>query len=228
MGNAQVIQGKRGVYADHIEYDQENYRATANGNVRFYTLNGDEISAETMSLEVDTFIGDAEQVGIKIVNTEPDFANRTHKRFVEDYSVFAPLRNRVAARDDDDEDDEDKEEDPKDKKYYQRARATADSMQFEGNDFEVLQNAVMTTCPDGNQDVTLTAKELELDHATGIGSAKSMTVRLKNVPIMYFPTVSFPINDERKTGFLFPAIGNDDESGVIIGGSLLHQHCPEC
>ena len=212
IGNAQVVQGNRGVYADRIEYDQESYKAAASGNVKFYTSNGDEITADSMNLEVDTFIGEAKQVGIKIVDTNPSFSHRNHQNYTEDYSVFAPFRNRVTVT----EEEESEEVEAKDKKYYQRARATGESMEFEGNDYEVLHDAVMTTCPDGNNDVQLAAKRLELDHATGIGTAKSMTVRLKNVPIMYFPTISFPINDERKTGFLFPSIGDDDESGTIL------------
>ncbi len=212
-GNAHVVQGNRGVYADTIVYDQESYQANAKGNVIFYTPNGDEIRAEAMDIEVDTFIGDAEIVSIKIADTAPNFEIRKHKKFEEDYSVFAPFRNTILDIDDE-ESDEDSDE--KEKVYYQRARATAETMEFEGNDFEVLHNAVMTTCPEGSQDVTLSANTLELDHATGIGSAKSMTVRLKGVPIFYFPTVSFPINDERKTGFLFPTIAEENESGVIL------------
>lgn len=209
-GNAQVVQGNRGVYADEIVYDQEAYQATASGNVKFYTSNGDEIRAESMNLEVDTFIGDAENVSVKMVDTNPGFLDRRSRDFVEDYSVFAPFRRNVNL------DLQNRSGKSKEKVYYQRARATGQSMQFQGKDFEVIQNAEMTTCPDGNQDVVLRAKELELDHATGIGTAKNMTVRLKNVPIFYFPKVSFPINDERKTGFLFPAIGDGDQSGFIL------------
>ena len=210
-GNAQVVQGNRGVYADEIVYDQEAYQATATGNIKFYTSNGDEVRAESMNLEVDTFIGDAEKVSVKIVDANPDFLARRSQNFVESYSVFAPFRRGTEERKKTEQSAGEKE-----KVYYQRARATGDSMQFEGKGLEVIQNAVMTTCVDGNQDVTLSAKELELDHLTGIGTAKNMTVRLKNVPIFYFPTVSFPINDERKTGFLFPSIGDGDKSGFIL------------
>ena len=208
-GNAWIIQGNRGVFADQITYNQEDYQATATGNVRFYMPNGDEITAESMNLEVDTFIGDAEQAGIKIVDQNPNFLNRRGENFEEDYSIFAPFRNRGSNL-------SSTAGDAKSKKYYQRARARGESMQFEGKDFEVLQNVVMTTCPEGHEDVTLSARELELDHATGTGTAKSMVVRLKNVPVFYFPSVSFPINDERKTGFLFPSFGKEEESGFIL------------
>ncbi len=218
-GNAQIIQGNRGVYADRIEYNQETYQAHASGDVKLYTPNGDEIRAESMNLEVDTFIGDAENVSIQIVDTQPEFLTRRGESFDEDYSVFAPFTNRIdpkLADEDEDDSEADGKKKKKDKKYYHRARASGETMQFEGKDFERLQNAVMTTCPVGNEDVSLAARELELDHATGIGTAKNMVVRFKNVPIFYFPSVSFPINDERKTGFLFPAIGEDADSGTIL------------
>ncbi len=218
-GNALVQQGKRAVYADTITYDRGAYRATAEGDVVFYTAAGDEIRAESMEMEVDTFIGEAEGVSIRIVDNNPEFITRKHDNFDEDYSIFAPLTRVVdseeaqaPSRDSDDERITRKGG----KIYFQRARAKAESMQFEGSDYEVLQNAQMTTCPEGSNAVLLTAKEMELDHATGIGTAKNMTVRLKSVPIFYFPRVSFPINDERKTGFLFPAIGEEEESGVIL------------
>jgi LPS-assembly protein len=213
-GNAQIIQGSRGVYADEIEYNQETYQARASGNVKLYSPNGDEIVAESMNIEVDTFIGDAEDVSVTFVDTEPDFIDRRSDKFEEDYSMFAPFTNIVDVVEKDEKANE--SVDPAEKKYYHRARAKSKTMQFEGEGYEVLQDAVMTTCPVGNQDVTLSAKEIQLDHGTGIGTAKNMTVRLKSIPIFFFPTVSFPINDERKTGFLFPAIGEEDESGFIL------------
>ena len=217
-GNALIQQGRRAVYADTITYNRETYLGTAEGNVVFYTAAGDEIRAGSMELEVDTFIGEAQDISVRMVDTDPNLVTRKHREFEEDYTLFAPL-TRVVERGEAPEstrnsDNPDKE--GEEKKYYQRARATSKSMQFEGSGFEVLQDAVLTTCPDGNDDVTLSAKEVELDHLTGIGTAKSMTVRLKSVPIFYFPQVSFPITDERKTGFLFPAIGEEEESGFML------------
>lgn len=99
---------------------------------------------------------------------------------------------------------------------YVRARASADSIEFAGGDYQRLHNATFSSCEQGNDDVLLVAKEIELDHAAGIGTAKSMKVKFKNVPIFYFPQVSFPINNQRKSGFLFPNVGYDKESGAIL------------
>lgn len=47
------------------------------------------------------------------------------------------------------------------------------------------------------------------------------TFRLRNVPIFYFPYASHPADsDERKSGFLLPAIGDSNSKGVIVGESL--------
>ena len=211
-GNAQVLQGRRGVYADRIEYNQETYQASASGDVTFYSASGSEIKADSMNIEVDTFIGDAEMVSVRMVETNPAYLQRRSENFEEDYSVFAPFTRRINRSANEEEGDEEDAE----KVYYQRARARAANMEILGQDYEVLQDAVMTSCPEGNEDVTLSASRIELDHASGIGSAKNMVVRLKSVPIFYFPTVTFPINDERKTGFLFPAIGEEDDSGFIL------------
>ena len=207
-GNAQVVQGKRGIFADVITYNQDSYKATAEGNVKFYTPNGSVLSAESMQLEVDTFIGSAGNVEFKVAESSPNIAYREHNNYVEDYSILAPYRNRSKATvESNDEIDENK---------YVRARGTADSVEFEGKDYELFYNTSMTTCAEGNDDVMLMAKEIELDHVNGTGRAKSMKVKFKNIPIFYFPTVTFPITDARKTGFLFPGIGYEDESGMIL------------
>ena len=50
-GNAEVIQGSRGVFADLITYNQETYTAKAEGNVTFYTENENIATIFTSSRE---------------------------------------------------------------------------------------------------------------------------------------------------------------------------------
>ena len=76
-----------------------------------------------------------------------------------------------------------------------------------------LYNATFSTCPPENRDWYFASSKMKLDHTAGFGIAKHMTLRLKGVPIFYFPVVSFPINDRRKSGFLYPTIGNSDRHG---------------
>ena len=210
-GNAQILQGNRGVYADKMTYDQSAYKANAEGDVRFYTPNGDEIVADSLSFEVDTFIGEARGVKIKIADHSPDYGRRNHRGFYESYSMFAPLKSPRKTATEVGQHSHGSEDE-----IYVRARATAGLAEFEGEGYEKLTDVSMSTCVEGNDDVMLVAKEIELDHVAGIGKAKSMKVKFKGVPIFYFPSVTFPINDERKTGFLFPGIGYDKDSGVML------------
>lgn len=209
-GNAQVVQGRRGVFADEIIYDQDNYVATATGGVRYYTLAGDEIKTESMRLEVDTFIGETDAAEMRIVAREPA-PRKASINYIEDYSPFAPITNRIIEEAEADADAEIVDED---QNPLVENRIYADRIEIEGVDFQRLHNARVTRCPEG-EDVLITGKEVELDHIEGVGYAKNVTVRFKGVPILYSPRFSFPLNDERKTGVLAPSVGHDDVSGVI-------------
>ena len=46
-----------------------------------------------------------------------------------------------------------------------------------------------------------------------MGTARKATLRFKGVPFLYIPRFTYPINDERKSGLLFPTIGSSDRSG---------------
>ncbi len=205
-GNAQVTQGKAGIFADEIQFNQQTYALKAQGNVIFYSENGDEIVAEELDLEVDTFIGSAQNAVLQFSANKLDYPIRSHYRFAEDYSMFAPFSNQVGEN----------LNEVADENTYVKSHAKADDVDFEGQEYQLLYNGTLTSCADGSEAVLLTAKEIELDHATGIGSAKSLTVRFQKVPIMYFPRITFPINNERKTGFLSPKLGFKDRSGTVL------------
>ena len=96
------------------------------------------------------------------------------------------------------------------------ARGSADTVNLEGQGLVTLENARYTTCAEGNDDVIISARDLELDRISGIGTARGATVRFMGVPIFYSPYLSFPLDDQRKTGLLIPGIGSDEESGTIV------------
>jgi LPS-assembly protein len=50
----------------------------------------------------------------------------------------------------------------------------------------------------------------------GLGVARDAHLRIKNVPILYTPYISFPIDDRRITGFLVPSFGSSDNSGFEL------------
>jgi LPS-assembly protein len=93
------------------------------------------------------------------------------------------------------------------------AYANATRMQFEGPEKERLFAANYTTCKPGDNEWQLRVSELSLDRATNIGTANNGYVEFKGVPILYAPFMTFPLNNERKSGFLPPSIGSSSTSG---------------
>ncbi len=75
---------------------------------------------------------------------------------------------------------------------------------------------VFTSCPPGRRDWDLTASQLDIDQAEGMGVAHDAKLRLMGVPVLYTPYLSFPIDDRRKSGFLPPVIGNSSTSGYQL------------
>ena len=88
-------------------------------------------------------------------------------------------------------------------------------------DFLDEQRAVATTanytsCPvDGSGDPAwlLTTTKVNLDFGTNTGVAEGAVLRFYGVPILAAPRLSFPLSDERKSGWLPPSMGLDSKSG---------------
>lgn len=79
-----------------------------------------------------------------------------------------------------------------------------------------LSNATYSTCPPTTRTWAITAGKLHLDKNTGRGVARNSTLRIQNMPILYAPYLSFPIDNRRKTGFLFPTFGYANDDGFSI------------
>lgn len=77
-----------------------------------------------------------------------------------------------------------------------------------------LKDARYTTCDPRKPDWEFRADELTLDHDKGFGFAKHSSLRFKNIPFFYFPAMSFPISDVRKSGLLIPEFGTSHRRGT--------------
>jgi len=79
-----------------------------------------------------------------------------------------------------------------------------------------LNDVSYTACPPGNEDWLLSADEISLNQRTQIGTGRGVRLDFKGVPVLYTPWISFPVGDQRKTGVLFPVIGNSGSSGTML------------
>ena len=96
------------------------------------------------------------------------------------------------------------------------ARGAAEAMHIHDKKHFTLDKASYTTCPAGNQDWVLRVDELGIDKSRQVGTAHHAWIEFKNVPILYSPWMDFPLNEQRKSGFLSPIFG-----GTVKGGSEL-------
>lgn len=84
------------------------------------------------------------------------------------------------------------------------------------DDRSQLYNATYTTCPPGHDDWLLTAPDLYLDTQTNTGEGHNVTIGFFGVPIFWSPYLNFPINDERKSGFVGSTFSFDVINGFEI------------
>ena len=98
---------------------------------------------------------------------------------------------------------------------------TAGRIDFLSDKVLVARNANYTTCERDNE-VTwepawvLSGTSFKFDQETETGEATGAVLRFKDVPILAFPTISFPLSDKRKSGLLPPTFNVDSVSGVMV------------
>ncbi|MDD2914111.1 MAG: LPS-assembly protein LptD [Gallionella sp.] len=95
-------------------------------------------------------------------------------------------------------------------------RGSADVMHIQDKQHFTLDNATYTTCPADNEDWLLKMSGLEIDRDRQIGTAHHAWVEFMGAPILYTPWMDFPLNKQRKSGFLSPVFGNTIISGREI------------
>lgn len=80
-----------------------------------------------------------------------------------------------------------------------------------------LDRATYSTCSPRDRVWFIRAKKLDLDKNTGWGNAKHSVLYVKDRPVFYWPYLSFPIDDRRKSGFLLPMIQSESYLGRGFG-----------
>ncbi|MEO7159607.1 MAG: LPS-assembly protein LptD [Polaromonas sp.] len=81
--------------------------------------------------------------------------------------------------------------------------------------------ASYTTCERDNEESwkpawELSAQRVDFDLDEEVGVATGAVVRFKDVPILAFPKVSFPLSDKRKSGLLPPTLGLGSVNGFEL------------
>jgi LPS-assembly protein len=99
------------------------------------------------------------------------------------------------------------------------AGGRADRLDFLDASRSEATNAIYTSCPrDGPDEPAwlLQTKRIRLDLETNEGRAEDAVLRFQGVPILAWPSLSFPLGDQRKSGWLPPSLNIDNRSGVEL------------
>jgi len=96
------------------------------------------------------------------------------------------------------------------------ARGKSESIKAERSGKLSLHKVSYTSCPDGNNDWMLKASKIRIDTNLGIGTAKNARIEFKGVPFLYLPYISYPVSNERKSGWMIPKIGSSQQRGIDI------------
>ncbi|MEL1265598.1 LPS assembly protein LptD [Pseudoxanthomonas putridarboris] len=93
-----------------------------------------------------------------------------------------------------------------------RGNGGADRIDMRGPQGQLLHSTYSTCDPDDRR-WDLRARRIDVNTDDGWGVARGATIRLGKVPVLYVPYLKFPIDDQRHTGLLYPAIGLSGRNG---------------
>ena len=98
-----------------------------------------------------------------------------------------------------------------------RLRGSAKEIRQSDVNQVVIEDGLFTTCEPDDRSWSFKASEIILNQQEGYGTAKHTRFQILDTPVLYVPWFSFPIDDRRKTGFLYPTMGSSNTgSGFFI------------
>lgn len=95
-------------------------------------------------------------------------------------------------------------------------RGGAKSVRQESETLLTLQNGSLTSCEPGDESWVLEGDEFRVNRQTNMVTGKNIKLKIGSVPVFYLPYITFPLGDQRQTGFLFPSIRSSDDGGLDI------------
>lgn len=100
--------------------------------------------------------------------------------------------------------------------HQTRLRGTASSLERTSDQQLHITDGNFTTCEPDDNTWSVTGREINLKTAEGYGTARDMKLKIKDIPVAYFPYFRFPLGENRQSGFLWPSAGHDSDGGTDI------------
>lgn len=93
-------------------------------------------------------------------------------------------------------------------------RGKAENLQRTKDGVITISDATYSTCEPGDTTWQMATSEIAIDQESGFATVKNAQLRVKDIPVFYFPWIKFPVNDRRSSGLLFPALHVDSSNGL--------------
>ncbi|QFU74483.1 LPS-assembly protein LptD [Halioglobus maricola] len=111
--------------------------------------------------------------------------------------------------------------------HQQRLQGQAEEIERDADGILHVHNGQLSFCPPGEEDWKIRAENLELDTEEGLGVAHGARIDVAGVPIFYSPWMQFPLDDRRRTGFMWPDIGSDTKGGLDVSVPVYFNLAPD-
>lgn len=116
-----------------------------------------------------------------------------------------------------------------------QAGGAAKRITFQGEDRLSATETSYTSCTPENTATgemgtpawALRTRRIDLDFAANEGRAEGAVIAFQGVPILAAPTLTFPLNDQRKSGWLPPSFTFDSKSGLELSAPYYWNIAPE-
>ncbi|MDC9720023.1 MAG: LPS assembly protein LptD [Gammaproteobacteria bacterium] len=95
-------------------------------------------------------------------------------------------------------------------------RSKAETIDYHQDETITMNDGYFTYCPPGNDGWRIESSKIDLDPKQGFGEAQHAILKLGSVPVFYLPWMSFPIDDQRRSGFLFPTVSSSTTMGLDV------------
>jgi LPS-assembly protein len=89
---------------------------------------------------------------------------------------------------------------------------TGNKIEKTGENTYDIDAATLTTCDGEKPAWKITGKDIQIK-SNGAGTAKHMTLKIRNVPVLYLPYFYYPATSERQSGFLTPEFQSSERKG---------------
>ena len=109
----------------------------------------------------------------------------------------------------------------------QPARGKAETIEFLGPEHYSMKNGSFTSCEAGREDWRFDAKELELNYNTERGTMRGAKLSFLDLTTPAIPWISFPLENQRKSGFLAPVYAHSSRGGLELAAPVYWNISPE-